>query len=67
LANLQFIFCWSLPYTSSWSKNSSLSETEIEQDGKRLLVRAAVPPAASLTLRAANVALPPTVQALAEI
>jgi hypothetical protein len=42
----------------------SLSETEIAHDGRRFLVRAAPRPAASLALRAAGVALPPTVQAL---
>ena len=40
----------------------SLTQTEIEQDGKRFLVRSAPRPAASLALRAAGVALPPTVQ-----
>ena len=44
----------------------ALTETEVEQDGKRFLLRAAPRPAASLALRAAGVALPPTVQALAE-
>ena len=39
---------------------NSLTETEVEQDGKRFLLRFA--PAASLALRAANVALPPTVR-----
>jgi transposase len=43
----------------------SLSETEIAHDGRRFLVRAAPRPAANLALRAAGVALPPTVQALA--
>jgi Transposase DDE domain len=43
----------------------SLTETEIVHDGRRFLVRAAPRPAASLALRAASVALPPTVQALA--
>ena len=43
----------------------SLSETEIEQDGKRFVVRSAPRPAASLALRAAGVALPPTVRAVA--
>jgi hypothetical protein len=43
----------------------SLTETEIAHDGRRFLVRAAPRPAASLALRAAGVALPPTVQALA--
>ena len=40
----------------------SLTETEIEHDGKRFLVRAAPRPAASLALRAAGVALPPTIR-----
>jgi hypothetical protein len=40
----------------------SLTETEIEHDGKRFLVRSAPRPAASLALRAAGVALPPTVR-----
>jgi Transposase DDE domain len=40
----------------------SLSETEIEHDGKRFVVRSAPRPAASLALRAAGVALPPTVR-----
>jgi hypothetical protein len=44
----------------------SLTETELVHDGRRFLVRAAPRPAASLALRAAGVALPPTVQALAE-
>jgi hypothetical protein len=43
----------------------SLTETELAHDGRRFLVRAAPRPAASLALRAAGVALPPTVQALA--
>jgi hypothetical protein len=42
----------------------SLTETEIVHDGRRFLVRAAPRPAASLALRAAGVALPPTVQAV---
>jgi hypothetical protein len=42
----------------------SLTETEIAHDGRRFLVRAAPRPAASLALRAAGGALPPTVQAL---
>jgi hypothetical protein len=37
-------------------------ETEIEHDGKRFLVRSAPRPAAGLGLRAAGVALPPTVR-----
>ena len=40
----------------------SLTETEIEYDGKRFIVRSAPRPAASLTLRATGVALPPTVR-----
>jgi hypothetical protein len=43
----------------------SLTETELAHDGRRFLVRAAPRPAASLALRAAGVALPPTVQAIA--
>jgi hypothetical protein len=53
----------------SWSEIradlDSLAETEIVHDGRRFLVRAAPRPAASLALRAAGVALPPTVQPLA--
>jgi hypothetical protein len=44
----------------------SLTETEVEQDGKRFILRSAPRPAASLALRAAGVALPPTVRQLAE-
>jgi transposase len=40
----------------------SLTETEIEHDGKRFLARSAPRPAASLALRAAGVALPPTIR-----
>jgi len=43
----------------------SLTETEVEQDGKRFLLRSAPRPAVSLALRAAGVALPPTVRQLA--
>jgi transposase len=42
----------------------ALTETEVEQDGRRFLLRSAPRPAASLALRAAAVALPPTVQAV---
>ena len=42
----------------------ALTETEVEQDGKRFLLRSAPRPAASLALRAVSVALPPTVQAV---
>ena len=44
----------------------SLTETEVEQDGKRFLLRSAPRPAASLALRAVGVALPPTVRQLGE-
>ncbi|MCP4309581.1 MAG: transposase, partial [bacterium] len=40
----------------------ALDETEIEQDGKRFLIRAQPTPAASRALRATGVALPPTVR-----
>jgi len=40
----------------------SLTETEIDYDGKRFIVRSAPRPAASLALRAATIALPPTVR-----
>ena len=36
----------------------SLTETEVEQDGKRFVLRSPPRPAASLALRAAGVALP---------
>ena len=53
----------------SWSEIradlDSLTETEIVHDGRRFCVRSAPRPAASLAVRAAGVALPPTVQALA--
>jgi hypothetical protein len=39
-----------------------VTETEIGHDGKRFLVRSAPRPPASLGLRAAGVALPPTVR-----
>jgi hypothetical protein len=45
----------------------SLTETEVEQDGKRFLLRTPPRPAASLALRAASVALPPTVRQLADV
>ena len=54
--------------TASWtevlSDLQSLTETEIEQDGKRFLVRSSPRPAASLALRAVGIALPPTVRAI---
>jgi hypothetical protein len=40
----------------------ALTETTIAQDGKRFVIRSAPRPAASLALRAAGVALPPTVR-----
>src|SRR5215831_17920177 len=43
----------------------SLTETEIEHGGKRFVVRSAPRPAASLAIRAAGVALPPTVRQVA--
>src|SRR5262245_11902564 len=53
--------------TGSWPQIiadlDSLTETEIEYDGKRFVVRSAPRPAASLALRAAGVALRPTVRA----
>ena len=55
-----------LRQTGSWPEIiadlDSLTETEIEQDGKRFVVRSAPRPAASLALRASGVALPPTVR-----
>ena len=52
----------------SWSEIradlDSLTETEIVHDGRRFCVRSAPRPAASLAVRAAGLALPPTVQAL---
>jgi hypothetical protein len=44
----------------------SLTETAVEQDGKRFLLRAPPRSAASLALRAVGVALPPTVRPAAE-
>jgi hypothetical protein len=43
----------------------ALSETTITQDGKRFVVRSPPRPAASIELRAAGVALPPTVRQIA--
>jgi hypothetical protein len=40
----------------------SLTETEVEQESKRFIIRAAPRPAASLAARAVGVALPPTVR-----
>ena len=43
----------------------SLTETEVEQDGKRFLLRSALRPAA-LALSALGVALPPTLRQIAD-
>jgi hypothetical protein len=55
--------------SGSWpeilSDLDALTETAIAQDAKRFVVRSAPRPAASLALRAAGVALPPTVRQLA--
>ena len=52
--------------SGSWPETiadlDSLTETEIEYDGKRFIVRSPPRPAAGLALRAAGVALPPTVR-----
>jgi len=52
--------------TGSWPEIiadlDSLTETEMEQDGKRFVLRSAPRPAASLALRAVGVAMPPTVR-----
>lgn len=57
-----------LGQTGSWpaiiADLDALTETEVAQDGRRFLLRAAPRMAASLALRAAGVALPPTVQAV---
>ena len=44
----------------------SLTETEVEQDNKRFLLRSAPRPAASLALSALGVALPPTLRQIAD-
>ena len=44
----------------------ALTQTELEQDGKRFMLRSTPGIAAGLALRAAGVALPPTVQAIAQ-
>jgi hypothetical protein len=43
----------------------SLTETEVEQDGKRFLLRSAPRTGASLALSALGVALPPTLRQVA--
>ena len=45
---------------------NSLTETEVEQDGKRFLLRSAPRPAATLALSALGVALPPTLRQIAD-
>jgi hypothetical protein len=42
----------------------ALTETEVAHDDRRFLLRSSPGPAASIALRAAGVALPPTVQAI---
>ena len=44
----------------------SLTETKVEQDGKRFLPRSAPRPAATLALSALGVALPPTLRQIAD-
>jgi hypothetical protein len=55
---------------ASWSEIIAdldrLDETEIEQDQKRFLIRSHPKPGASLALRAAKLALPPTIRQIAE-
>ena len=55
--------------STSWpeilSDLDALTETSMDQDAKRFLVRSAPRPAASRALRAAGVALPPTVRQIA--
>jgi hypothetical protein len=59
-----------LGHSGSWPQIiadlDSLTETQIEHDGKRFVVRSAPRPAASLAIRAAGVALPPTVRQVAD-
>ena len=45
---------------------NSLTETEVEQDGKRILMRSAPRPGASLALSALGVTLPPTLRPIAD-
>ncbi len=56
--------------TASWpaivADLDALTETEVEQDSKHFLLRSTPRPAASLALRAAGVALAPTVQTVAK-
>jgi hypothetical protein len=53
------------PWPAVIADLDSLTETEVEQDGKRFLMRSAPRPAASLALAALGVALPPTLRQLA--
>ena len=43
----------------------ALTETEVEQDGRRFMLQSTPRPSASLALRAAGVAPPPSVQSIA--
>ena len=45
---------------------NSLTETEVEQDGKRFLLRSSPRPGASLALSALGIALPPTLRQVAD-
>jgi len=58
IATLNRVVSW----TDIIADLDALTETEIEQDGKRFIVRSAPRPAASLGIRATGVALPPTVR-----
>jgi len=62
--------CYQSAINGSWptiiADLDALTDTEVEQDGRRFLRRSAPRPATGLALRAAGVALPPTVQAIAE-
>jgi hypothetical protein len=66
LTVLHRLFIAALDRVSSWPEIiadlDSLTETEIEYDGKHFIVRSAPRPAATLALRAAGVALPPTIR-----
>jgi hypothetical protein len=61
LATVVACICWSDRMVHI-ADLDSLTETEIKHDGKRFVVRSAPRSAASLALRAAGVALPPTVR-----
>ncbi len=55
---------------ASWpaviADHDSLTETEVDQDGKRFLLRSSPRPGASLALSALGVALPPTLRQIAD-